>query len=734
MEISEFARKVLFSCDLEEKLLSCENFTDLQPFHSEDLPSIPGRPPALSLDRWRTAKKVGFPTQSELLDPSKVGLLLHFFANHELLALELMALALLKFPEAPSAFRMGVIKTMHDEQRHLTAYLSKMKELGVTLGDVPVNDFFWSQCASMRTPLDYVSRMSLTFEQANLDFAAYFRDVLLQIGDTKTASLMQTVLDDEIGHVKHGLVWFRRWKPELKTDWQAFCEALGAEINPARAKGTVFQAESRLRAGFDDDFIQSLRVYSQSKGGLSRVSFYNPEAEEEIRLGSGRPVLSRVLENVGQDLSPVMLFVSNQSDILMLPKEPPRDFLIGLSAVGFDLPEIIVSPVNEKCIKDSLKERRIAGLNPWAVTPWTLGLEGHFKQQNLATYESRNRLRSLYSKSNALEILKEFLNQTPFDERVVCADQIGEVVTCKEEFLTLIERFVSLGLTGQFLAKRPWSASGRHRYIGVIAGLAWHDHPLSMRNWLEKSWRLGEAPVVQPLFKRVFDVSVQARIDSFADRSDVHVLGQTRVLNLANGQYAGSCVGRMLSGLDDLWIRFWHGRTTSLQENLDEYLTRTARFVGEKLVQQGYAGPFGIDAFVFQSNNGSLKLFPLIEINPRYTMGRIALSLAKRMSPGRVGLWLHVQRNVLERNGLSTFAELREKWRELFPLKTQTKSGGTVIISGLLETSPAENASQLWTCFVVGSDAEKMRQSLGMNDSIVINENVQRFGMPETRL
>ena len=41
-----------------------------------------------------------------------------------------MALALLRFSDAPSAFRMGVAKTMLDEQRHLQSYIGKMHELG----------------------------------------------------------------------------------------------------------------------------------------------------------------------------------------------------------------------------------------------------------------------------------------------------------------------------------------------------------------------------------------------------------------------------------------------------------------------------------------------------------------------------------------------------------------------------------------------------------------------------
>ena len=89
--------------------------------------------------------------------------------NHELLAVELMAVCLLAFPDAPPAFRLGVGRTLLEEQRHLRMYRARMAALGVDLGDVPVGGHFWRVLAGMRSPLEYVTGMSMVFEQANLD-------------------------------------------------------------------------------------------------------------------------------------------------------------------------------------------------------------------------------------------------------------------------------------------------------------------------------------------------------------------------------------------------------------------------------------------------------------------------------------------------------------------------------------------------------------------------------------
>ena len=85
-----------------------------------------------------------------------------------------MALALLKFPNAPEKFRRGLYGILREEQEHLRLYLERMRAVGVEFGEIPVSDFFWRTISSMATPIDFVARLSLTLEQANLDYAPIF--------------------------------------------------------------------------------------------------------------------------------------------------------------------------------------------------------------------------------------------------------------------------------------------------------------------------------------------------------------------------------------------------------------------------------------------------------------------------------------------------------------------------------------------------------------------------------
>lgn len=184
---------------------------------------------------------------------------LHTFANHELMALEMMAWALLAFPNAPRAFRLGLAKILQDEQRHFQLYCDLMSKKGTTFGDLPVNDHFWRLAGTISDPLDWVCTMHLTFEQANLDHAPFFGKIFEEVGDKDSAALMDIIFRDEVGHVGFGSRWLKKLKPEDVTLFQAY-EAHCAPGNPPeRAKGPGFQVEARKQAGLDEEFINQLR-------------------------------------------------------------------------------------------------------------------------------------------------------------------------------------------------------------------------------------------------------------------------------------------------------------------------------------------------------------------------------------------------------------------------------------------------------------------------------------------
>src|SRR5829696_8873924 len=366
MELREFAEQVLFATTLEEKLRAPTNITDDNPGAAMIAPSEPGRPASLRF-KGSEASKTDFPGVHRLEDQVERGRLLHFFANHELLATELMALVLLRFPDAPAAFRRGVLKTLCDEQQHTRWYLERMAQCGIQFGELPVSGYFWRAVSKMENPVDYVAGLSLTFEQANLDFARHFAGGFKTIGDDASAQLLEKIYRDEITHVAYGLKWFRRWKNPSESDWEAFCRQLKFPLSPQRAKGLSLNAEARRAAGFDPQFIAELDVYSHSKGRTPTVFVFNPFAEGYIALGKAfTPVKHQV--QLARDLANLPQFLCRQDDIVLVPQRPSVEFLDRIKQAGFPLPEFV--EIERSIPPDSsLTLRKLGALRPWAWGP-----------------------------------------------------------------------------------------------------------------------------------------------------------------------------------------------------------------------------------------------------------------------------------------------------------------------------------------------------------------------------
>jgi len=127
----KFLETILFGGTLEHKLATENDESHAGPAHLSiplDELLMPGREGRLIPGRIATDSKSAsrFPKKKDLVNPSERGRLLHYFANHELLAIETMAFVLLRFPDADPAFRAGVLRTLQDEQRHLALYMKRM--------------------------------------------------------------------------------------------------------------------------------------------------------------------------------------------------------------------------------------------------------------------------------------------------------------------------------------------------------------------------------------------------------------------------------------------------------------------------------------------------------------------------------------------------------------------------------------------------------------------------------
>jgi uncharacterized ferritin-like protein (DUF455 family) len=216
--------------------------------------AAPGRPANLEIVPGRKTK---VPPLAGMRDPAQRARILHALANHELQAVELFAWALLAYPDAPSAFRRGLVAILADEQRHMQLYMQRLAALGTRFGDHPVTGHFWNKLDDYAGPLEFVCAMGLTFEAANLDFAGDYAAAARACGDLETAAALEQVHTDEIAHVHFAWVWLRRLAGDADP-WQTYLDHVKFPLGPKRARGARFDRDARRRAGFDAAFIDSL--------------------------------------------------------------------------------------------------------------------------------------------------------------------------------------------------------------------------------------------------------------------------------------------------------------------------------------------------------------------------------------------------------------------------------------------------------------------------------------------
>ena len=679
MELREFAERILFATSLEEKLQQPDNITDEQPGPALIAPVAPGRPASLQFKPHATGK-AEFPGLHQLENRQEHGRLLHFFANHELLATELMALVLLKFPDAPAAFRKGVLQTLKDEQEHTRLYMERMKACGIEFGALPVSGYFWRCVAPMEHPIDYVAGLCLTFEQANLDFARHFAQGFGKVGDADTSKLLEKIYRDEISHVAYGLKWFRRWKNPGENDWDAFCRTLKFPLSPQRAKGFSLNVEGRRAAGLDPQFIAELNVYSQSRGRTPGVFVFNPFAEGRIAEGrSFNP--TRHQAQLARDLENLPQFLCRQDDIVLVQQRPGVEFLSGIKQAGFLLPEFVEvgrsadlrtgalghgNPNKAEPNRCSALQRKLGRLRPWAWSPDSVELltplfANIAAEQRSAEQRFNPGIARLYSKAWSAALLRQILTSAAAKDCLCTEYEAGVVVDSVQAALATVAAIRTRG-HHRIVVKEAVGVAGSN-----AIRLFEPDILESQRRWMTHALRNGRQLVVEPWLERLADFSVQLEMTA----EGLKLCGYTGLINDAKGQFQGNYAeSHHHTRIPGSIVKLFPKVTNISRLMLDLY-ANVFSLLEEELRRLDYLGPLGIDAFIYRDVHGEPRFKPIVEINPRYTMGRVMVELMRQTFQGSTGSFRLINKAALRAEGCEDFQGYSKKLAEQFPLRLE---------------------------------------------------------------
>lgn len=134
--------------------------------------------------------------------------------------------------------------------------------------------------------------------------------------------------------------------------------------------------------------------------------------------------------------------------------------------------------------------------------------------------------------------------------------------------------------------------------------------------------------IVEPYLDKVIDLAFQFEIK----KGKVSYLGISNFSTDYKGQYNGNSL---------------NGLPNSLPRNVVEFIESVPALTLQPIkvileaseMAKNYEGYFGVDTLIFKNDAGELKVNPCLEINVRYNMGLLCLTLERFIVPHKKGIY-----------------------------------------------------------------------------------------------
>ena len=320
-----------------------------------------------------------------------------------------------------------------------------------------------------------------------------------------------------------------------------------------------------------------------------------------------------------------------------------------------------------------LSERKLAALCPWAWTPQSIAQANQLKKTEAWHPDAAE----IYSKAWAGELLRSWQPDAP---------TLGCLIHNEAGLRTALQKFGLLGWANAIIKPNLGTAGHAQRRLPCAGNLAATDHDVLNKLYPQGVW-------VEPELDRLLDITFQWDLKS---DGSMPFLGWTRQQVTPGRRYAGTIIGQPFADISPELKRYL---LADRHQRLHDVVDELGKRLQPALTAHHHRGPFGVDAMVYRDHAGDLQIKSLGEINPRRTMGQVALALEQQLAPGRRGEFCLLTKQQIKKEGFRTFADYAAAAQASNPMSLNDQQR---IISGTMVLADAQTTKRLLPLLHVG--------------------------------
>jgi hypothetical protein len=430
-----------------------------------------------------------------------------------------------------------------------------------------------------------------------------------------------------------------------------------------------FRSDLREHAVSGPPCVSSESTLAGTVSIVSCIYLPNLMFEDELE-NSGRQ-LSAEPRRLVAELASVMGLLGTISEISETPHSLNHTVLVEPNSVPQGLPAALSHLRFEPLTESNLRTLRFIGDRDLTLVPWGWSQSAVAIQRQLqpsAPVPDPVSIRFV----NSREFHARFDVFQSLSDANGATHPMGQLCRSLHDVVESLELFASR-CYDRWVIKSNYSQAARNRLLGRGLTL---DTP--QKNWLTLRFAKDEPVYAEPWCERLAECGLQFWVPPKSEeRLHVQFKGAAEMLTDAVGRYRGSIVSHSSQ------TAWWTAAVARCQA------------IAEHARTLGFFGPAGMDCMLFRHPlSGEPQLRFCHDINGRYTMGRVALSLQRWLGPDETGFWCHASAKT-HSSGHNLFNNLDVKGVRIVP------------------TSPSMIGSQppdLQTALMISADCECLLQ------------------------